>query len=208
MRTVLVANRKGGVGKTLITVTLAAALANRGERVAIADADRQQSAIGWLGRRPIGVSQIRGINWSKGSSIGEHPKALDWLIIDAPGALKGAKAETLVAEANAVMVPVQPSVFDENATRGFLGDVEALKRIRKGKTEVHLIPNRIRKGSRAAQVLAGFLEDEGYTPLTWIAERAVYSDLAAQGLAIFDRNLAALRPAKKQWKPIFKAIGA
>ena len=66
MRTVLVANRKGGVGKTLISVTLAAALAQRGERVGLADADRQCSSIGWLGRRPMTVPQIRGIDWTKG----------------------------------------------------------------------------------------------------------------------------------------------
>jgi len=42
MRTVLIANRKGGVGKTLIAVTLASALAGRGLRVALADADRHR----------------------------------------------------------------------------------------------------------------------------------------------------------------------
>jgi cellulose biosynthesis protein BcsQ len=35
-----------------VAATLAAALAWRGERVALADADRQRSALGWLGRRP------------------------------------------------------------------------------------------------------------------------------------------------------------
>ncbi|PJN94246.1 hypothetical protein CNY89_15620, partial [Amaricoccus sp. HAR-UPW-R2A-40] len=44
MRTVLVANRKGGCGKTLTAVTLAAALAGRGGTVALADADPQKSA--------------------------------------------------------------------------------------------------------------------------------------------------------------------
>lgn len=208
MRTVLVANRKGGVGKTLMAVTLASALANRGERVALADADRQQSSLGWLNRRPKSVSQLRGLNWNKAADIGDNPKTLDWLIIDAPGALKGSKAEALVAEAKAVLTPMQPSVFDENATRAFLSDIEDLKRVRKGKVGVHLVPNRIKPRSRAAQDLENFLEGVGYEPLTWITERAIYSDLAAQGLSIFDRKLAALKPVKKQWDPIFAAIGA
>lgn len=208
MRTVLVANRKGGVGKTMMAVTIASALANRGERVALADADRQQSSMGWLNRRPITVSQLRGLNWSKTADIGDNPKTLDWLVIDAPGALKGSKAEALIAEATAVLTPVQPSVFDENATRAFLSDIEDLKRVRKGKVGIHLVPNRIKPRSRAAQELENFLESVGYAPLTWITERAVYGDLAAQGLSIFDRNLAALKPVKLQWDPIFSAIGA
>ena len=208
MRTVLIANRKGGVGKTMMAVTIASALANRGHRVALADADRQQSALGWLNRRPGTVSQMRGLNWSKSADIGDNPKTLDWLVIDAPGALKGSKAEALIAEAKAVLTPVQPSIFDENATRRFLSDIEDLKRVRKGKVGIHLVPNRIRPRSRAAQELENFLEGVGYEPLTWITERAVYGDLAAQGLSIFDRKLAALRPVKAQWDPIFSAIGA
>jgi len=208
MRTVLVANRKGGVGKTLITVTLASALANRNQRVAIADADRQQSSSGWLARRPRDVPRIRGIDWTKTASIGEHPKRLDWLIIDAPGALRGSRAEALIAEARAVLTPVQPSVFDEAATRGFLEDIEEIKRIRKGKVGVHVVANRMRPRTRAAAALAEFLAEIGHAPLTTLSERTAYGDYAASGLGIFDGHLAALRPIKAQWDPILDAIGA
>ncbi len=208
MRTVLVANRKGGVGKTLIAVSLASALARRGESVALADADRQQSALGWLQRRPDGVAHIRGLDWTKGSAIGEHPAKLDWLVIDAPGALKGSKAEALIAGATAVLVPVQPSVFDENATRGFLADIEDIKRVRKGRVAVHLVANRLRTGSRAAQTLEGFCARLERPPLARIAERAVYPDLAAEGLSVFDRELSALRPIKQQWQPIVDFLTA
>lgn len=207
MRTVLIANRKGGVGKTLIAVTLASALANQGQRVALADADRQQSSRAWLGRRPGTVPRIRALDWSKSSGVGTYPNKLDWLIIDAPGALKGTKAESLVDEVRAVLIPVQPSVFDETATSGFLQDIEELKRVQKGKVGLHIIANRIRPRSRAAEVLGSFLEDKGHVPLTWLSERSVYGDLAASGLAIFDRNVASLKPVKAQWAPILDTLG-
>ena len=205
MRTVLVANRKGGVGKTLISVTLATALAGRGLRVALADADRQQSTTGWLARRPKEVPQIRGLDWSRASAIGDHPKRLDWLIIDAPGALKGSKAETLIAEAKAVLVPVQPSIFDETSTKTFLEEIEDLKRVRKGKVGVHLIANRYRPRTRAAAALDAFLEKIGQSPLTRLSERAIYSEYATEGMGIFDRRLASLKPLKVQWEPILAA---
>lgn len=206
MRTVLIANRKGGVGKTMIAVTLASALANQGQRVGLADADRQQSSRAWLGRRPATVPQIRALNWSKTSEIGDAPKKLDWLIIDAPGALKGAKAEALVAQAKAILTPVQPSVFDETSTSGFLEDIEHVKRVRKGKVGVHVIANRLRPRSRAAQTLHSFLEDLGYTPLASLSERAIYGDFAAMGMAIYDRKTAGLNSIKAQWAPIIDTI--
>jgi len=207
MRTVLVANRKGGVGKTMIAVNLAAALAARDQRVAIADADRQQSSSAWLHRRPMDVSQIRGLDWSKGSDIGEHPKRLDWLIIDAPGALKGAKAEKLIAEARAVLTPVQPSIFDENSTRAFLNEIEDLKRVQKGKVEVHVIANRVRPRSRAGTMLEEEMAAMGYPPLATLSDRSIYGEYAAYGLSIFDRNLASIRNLKAQWSPIFSELG-
>lgn len=49
MRTVAVVNHKGGVGKTSLAVSLAAAWAAAGERVALVDLDGQASASAWLG---------------------------------------------------------------------------------------------------------------------------------------------------------------
>jgi len=41
MKTILIANQKGGCGKTIAAITLATALSQKGYRVGLADADHQ-----------------------------------------------------------------------------------------------------------------------------------------------------------------------
>ena len=59
MMIVLVANTKGGCGKTTVATHLAAALACHGHRTALADADRQRSSLGWARLRPGTAAPIR-----------------------------------------------------------------------------------------------------------------------------------------------------
>ena len=51
MPVIVVANPKGGVGKSTLATNLAGALARAGHAVMLGDADRQQSARQWLGLR-------------------------------------------------------------------------------------------------------------------------------------------------------------
>lgn len=206
MRTVLVANRKGGCGKTLTAVTLAAALTGRGGSVALADADPQKSALRWLKRRPASAAPILALDWSRSGDVGDAPRRLDWLVVDAPGALHGGRAEALVGEADMVLTPVLPSSFDAESTRRFLKEIEEMKRVRKGKAVVRLFANRARTSGKAADRLRGFFAAIGQEPLAWITERAAYGDLAEEGLSVFDKPQRSTAGAREQWAPMLAAL--
>lgn len=207
MRTILVANRKGGAGKTLLAITVAAALAARGERVALADADPQKSAFRWLKRRPDDAAPIARLDWTSPKSLGKAPgKKAGWVVVDAPGGLDGDEAQDLVARSHLLLVPLMPSWFDEDATKRFLRDLRSIKRVRKGRVEIHTVANRVRPRARAASELAAFCEEIGQMPLAWITERAAYGDLASQGLSIFDRPQKLYAPMRAQWQPVLDAL--
>lgn len=210
-RAILIANAKGGVGKTTFATTIAAAIAAQGRRVALADADRQRSSLLWLSRRSPTEARIDALDWSRAREIGRAPAALnaslDWLVIDAPGAVKGARAEALAAQASAIVTPIAPSLFDAYATRAFLLRAENLATLRDGGAELLVAANRVRRHGRLARDLTEFFVRVEIEPVAEIAERAVYAELAAQGLAVFDRQGPALEPVKRQWAPLLGRLG-
>lgn len=201
---ILVINGKGGCGKTTVTVTIASALAKSGGKVALADVDRQQSALGWLALRPTTYSKIEGIDWRKDQIA--PPQSIDHLLIDAPAGLRVREAEALLQAAELVVVPVQASPYDEAATARFLSKLEELKPIRKGRKSVIVVANRVRARAKANQRLEHFLAEINHPPVTRIGDRAIYGDLAAQGLGLFDLETKEARSIALEWTPLLEAI--
>ncbi|HMA16026.1 MAG: division plane positioning ATPase MipZ [Bacteroidota bacterium] len=204
MITVLVANPKGGCGKSTIATHLAAAFAAAGLRTALADADRQGSALGWLKARPGSAAPIRALDWR--DEPGAPPKDIDRLVIDAPAAMKLKKVEDLLRLADVIVVPVLPSGFDEPATGAFLKQLDTLKPIRKSRTAVAVLRNRVQDGTRTAARLDKFMLGVGHTGVGRLRHRQVYPDIAARGLSIFDLTGKQNEALREDWAPVLRYI--
>lgn len=206
MRKILVVNSKGGCGKTTVATNLAVALAARGEDVALADADRQKSALAWVKRRPKHLNKIEALNWTKESAIGEKDKNLDAIVIDGPGGLRSELAKNLIAEASDIVVPVLASAFDWNATLKFLDGISDIKRVRKGKAEIFVVANRINRRSTQVADLEQTLSKKGYPLLARISDRVLYARHAAAGTGVFDVMDNKSHEIRGQWHPLLQAV--
>ena len=181
-------------------------MAQKGYKVALADADNQKSALQWLKQRPNTVAPIQSLDWRHEKSIGDAPKNVEYLIIDAPGALSGEHAEQLVSEAHAIVTPLQPSFFDIDSTRRFLKHLQDIKRIRKGKVQILLLANRMKANSASSKDIQDFFNKIEQQPTTWISERSAYGQLAMQGLSVFDKTQKNYLSIQMQWQPLLNAI--
>lgn len=198
--TILVANIKGGCGKTTVATHLAGAFANAGRATVLADVDRQRSSLGWIGRRPAGVPAVEGLDWSK--DISGLPRGAERIVIDAPAALKTKQVEALVDLADVVVLPVLPGAFDEHATRRFLGKLDEMKAIARRRKPVAVVGNRVRANTRAAERLDGFLDGVGHRVVTRIRDAQLYAEVAASGLTLFDLKGARHRDHRADWEPL------
>ena len=197
MFAVLVANIKGGCGKTTIATHLAAAFAGAGHTTVLADADRQRSSLGWLEQRPASAPAVTGIDWTR--EFDRVPRHTARLVIDAPAALKGKQIEELVRLCDVIIAPVLPGAFDEGATRRFLDKLEELKPIARNKKGVAVIGNRLRARTRAAERLDLFLDGVGHKVVTRLRDSQFYPEAASNGLSLFDLKGKRIAEVREDW---------
>lgn len=203
MLTILIANSKGGAGKSTIATNLAAAMALAGHEVLLADADRQKSSIAWAERRPLTAKPVTIADWSK--EVGEVPKRISRLLIDGPAGLRKDDMDSLVERADLVVMPVLPSMFDEEASVAFLKRLESVKSIRKNRKGVAIVGNRMRERTKASARLDRFLGSIGHTVVARLRDSQAYGEAAAVGQSIFE--MKGIRPVlREDWQPLIDYI--
>jgi chromosome partitioning protein len=199
MPVIVVANPKGGVGKTTLSTNLAGYLASRGRAVMLGDVDRQQSSRTWLGLRPHGLPKISAWEVSAGDIV-RPPKGTTHIVLDTPAGLHGKRLDEVMKLADKVLIPLQPSIFDIHATHQFIDELLAHRRSSKVQTAV--VGMRTREGTISTDQLRTFLKGVDVPLLGFLRDTQNYIHLAAHGLTLWDVASTRFQGDREQWEPI------
>lgn len=204
MPVIVIANPKGGVGKTTLSTNIAGYLASKGRGVMLGDADRQQSTRLWLGLRPIAARPIQ--SWDVSAGVAKPPKGVSHVVLDTPGGLHGGGFKDVMKVADKVIVPLQPSVFDIFATRAFLDQLAQSSQA--SKVQVGIVGMRVDSRTIAADKLHEFVGSLGLPVLGYLRDTQNYIHLAARGLTLWDVAPSRVEKDLEQWQALTKFLDA
>lgn len=200
MRKIMVANPKGGCGKSTLAVHMASWFARHDEIVYLGDLDRQQSSRYWLETRPSCLAPIR--HWElSDDEFAMPPKNCNFAILDTPAGLHGKRLKQALNEVDKVVVPVSPSRFDMLATREFFEELAETKAVRKERVDIGIVGMRIDVRTHAYSQLIEFLGQFDLPVVTCIAQSQRYLQAVDTGVTLFD-NDSNLGVVDTQWRPL------
>jgi len=199
MPVIVVANPKGGVGKSTLATNLAGALARSGQAVMLGDVDRQQSSRQWLALRPAQLPRIQGWEVSH-HEIVRPPKGTTHVVLDTPAGLHGKRLDAVLRIAHKLLIPLQPSLFDIQATHAFL--VALREHPRAGDIELGLVAMRVREHTISNEQLHQYLATLNVSVVAWLRDTQNYVQLAARGLTLWDVAPGRVERDLEQWAPL------
>lgn len=208
MRTILIANPKGGCGKSTLATNLSSYYALWKVSVALVDYDPQLSSIEWLEQRNEGNEEpglIHGIDASGGKrSRASVPSGTKRVIIDSPARTPLSQLKRLFGFADRVIVPVLPSPMDIRAAGHFIGELMFEDLIRT--TRVGIVANRVRENTRIYSNLEQFLGKMKIPVVTHLRDAQNYIRSAESGYGVFEMAPYQADRDIEQWRPLIKWI--
>ncbi|WP_166211608.1 ParA family protein [Cognatiluteimonas telluris] len=205
MKTILVASSKGGVGKTTLASHLAAQAALDGRRTVLVDADPQGSSTRWAQRRAGLDSAVLPIDGAGGKGWRRQvPDDTDVVVIDAAAGAMASDLGSFLERADAVVVPVLPSVLDMEATVGFLDSLAKHPRVRRGELKVGLVGNKLKPWTTGSQQALEQLQQWPYPLVAQLRDSQAYALLVGLGKSLFDYHSAQVREHQDDWQPLLR----
>jgi chromosome partitioning protein len=204
MKTILVASSKGGVGKTTIATHLAAQSALDGRRTVLVDADPQGSSTRWAQRRAGLDSAVLPLDGTGAGWRRQLPADSELVVVDAAAGAMAGDLGSFLDRADAVVVPVLPSVLDIEATVGFLDTLAKNARVRRGELRVGLVANKLKPWTTGSQQALELFKQWPYPLVAPLRDSQAYAVLVGLGKSLFDYHSAQVREHQGDWQPLLR----
>jgi chromosome partitioning protein len=182
---IVVANSKGGVGKSTVAVHLAAWLRRHGRTVALADCDAQQSSSEWCKEAMPDVHAVRLT--TPDEIIDQLPllnREYEYVLADGPGSNVDT-SRTLLLVAHLALVPCKASMLEVRALEQATRFIRQAHQVRAGEPRAVIILSMVGKRYRLTQDMrdaaAALNLPLAKTPLIL---RQVYADAPGQGAVV------------------------
>ncbi|HEX4608797.1 MAG TPA: ParA family protein [Urbifossiella sp.] len=203
---IVLANSKGGVGKTSISVHLATWLAEQGHSVVLADCDAQQSSSEWLAEA---APEIKTVRLADPTAILEALPQLaqeaDFVVADGPGS-NTETSRALLLRADLAIVPCKASMLEVRALAQATAVLRQSQDIRGGKPDAVIVLSMVGKTYRLTQDMKDAAAALGL-PLTRpaLTLKQIYADAPGQGTVVW-RMGARGRDAVHEIEALFREV--
>ena len=209
MAIVVVAGRKGGIGKSTITGNLAAEFTAMGRTVTALDADPQHSLAAWAAQGKGILSTCVGkVHSGDGeelrAQVRNAKKYSDIVLIDTPpGMPETAYQAALLADL--VLLPSGPSPLDLFPLKEALAlCLKARAERRSKKPRIRFVPSKVLMNTNLGRNLSSSLKDMGKKVLPPIGQRIVVAEAVNAGLTVYE--YAPGSPAQLEFEELAKAV--
>ena len=206
MEVVVVANQKGGVGKSTVACNLAVAFALEGKKVLLVDADTQESSMGFRAVRE--KDDISAISITKPTIHKDIPSFSDFdvVIVDAGGRDSSVFRSAIMAASYGILIiPTLPSVYDVWATEDtlkVLSDARAFADI-----PAYLLMNQVIRANivrEAEESLEELAAQYGVEVLqTRLFSRVAFRNSVKEGKGVLEMND---EKARSEMKSLFEEV--
>jgi chromosome partitioning protein len=183
---IVIANSKGGVGKSTLAVHLAAWLYEQGHRVTLADCDTQHSSSDWLHEA---IPEIKSVRLGSPDQIlDELPdiaRQCDYVVADGPGS-NTETSRALLLIADLAVIPCKASMLEVRALKQATSALRHARDIRRNRPPAIIVLSMVGKTYRLTQDMRDAAKAL-HIPMakTALTLKQVYADAPGQGVVVW-----------------------